>query len=46
MPISYMRLHSAELFEIVDFRKGDDGRDLRTPTNDSLYTRVLIKRKG
>lgn len=45
VPISYMRRHNAELFEIIDFRKGDDGRDLRTHTNDSLYTRVLIKRK-
>lgn len=45
VPISYMRRHNAELFDIIDFRKGDDGRDLRTPTNDSLYTRVLIKRK-
>lgn len=46
VPISYMRRHNAELFEIVDFRKGDDGRDLRTPTNDSLYTRVLIRRRN
>ena len=46
VPISYMRRHNAELFDIVDFRKGDDGRDLRTPTNDSLYTRVLIKRRN
>ena len=46
VPISYLRRHNAELFDIVDFRKGDDGKDLRTPTNDSLYTRVLIKRRN
>ena len=45
VPISYLRRHNKDLFEIVDFRKGDDGRDLRTPTNYSLYTRVLIKRR-
>lgn len=29
VPISYLRRHNAELFDIVDFRKGDDGKDYR-----------------
>lgn len=44
VPITFLHKYNPEQFEIVRFRKGDDGKDLRLP-NKSLYFRILIKNK-
>jgi len=47
VPISYLTKHNPEQFEIIKFRKGDDGKDLRYPVNGSMkepYNRILIQR--
>ena len=44
VPITFLHKYNPEQFEIIRFRKGDDGKDLRLP-NKSLYFRILIKNK-
>lgn len=45
VPITFLDKHNQNQFEIVGFRKGDDGKDLRINGKDK-FSRVLIKRKG
>lgn len=45
VPITFLDKHNQNQFEIVGFRKGDDGKDLRVGGKDK-FSRVLIKRKG
>lgn len=45
VPITFMDKYNQSQFEIVRFRKGDDGKDLRVDGKDKFH-RVLIKRKG
>ena len=45
VPITFMDKYNKNQFEIVGFRKGDDGKDLRVGGKDKFH-RVLIKRKG
>ena len=45
VPITFLDKHNQNQFEIVGFRKGDDGKDLRIGGKDK-FTRILIKRKG
>ena len=45
VPITFLDKHNQNQFEIVGFRKGDDGKDLRIDGKDK-FSRVLIKRKG
>ena len=44
VPITFLDKHNKNQFEIVKFRKGDDGKDLRVDGKDK-FNRVLIKRK-
>lgn len=44
VPITFLHKYNPDQFEIIRFRKGDDGKDLRLP-NKSLYFRILIKNK-
>lgn len=44
VPISFLCVYNPEQFEIVKFRKGDDGKDLMLP-NKQPYFRILIKKK-
>lgn len=44
VPITFLDKFNPEQFEIVRFRKGDDGRDLAI-NGKSLYFRVLIRAK-
>ena len=46
VPITFMYRLCPEQFEIVRFRKGDDGKDLRLPCGKEPYFRIIIKRKG
>lgn len=45
VPITFLHKHNPDQFEIVRFRKGDDGRDLRI-NGKSPYFRIVIRRKG
>ncbi len=44
VPITFLHKHNPEQFEIVGFRKGDDGRDLSI-NGKNPYFRILIKHK-
>ena len=44
VPITIINYYNPEQFEIIKFRKGDDGKDLRI-NGKELYTRILIRRK-
>lgn len=44
VPISFLSVYNPEQFEIVKFRKGDDGKDLML-SDRQPYFRILIKRK-
>lgn len=44
VPITFLHKYNPDQFEIVRFRKGDDGKDLRLP-HKSLYFRILIKNR-
>lgn len=44
VPITFLHKHNPNQFEIVQFRKGDDGRDLRI-NGKSPYFRIIIRRK-
>lgn len=45
VPITFLNKFDPEQFEIVKFRKGDDGKDLRV-NGKTPYFRILIKKKG
>lgn len=42
VPITFLNKFNPEQFEIVGFRKGLDGKDLRI-NGKSLFCRILIK---
>ena len=44
VPITFLHKYNPEQFEIVGFRKGDDGRDLSV-NGKNPYFRILIKHK-
>ena len=44
VPITFLNKYDPEQFEIIRFRKGDDGKDLRV-NGKAPYFRILIKRK-
>ncbi len=45
VPISFLDKYCPEQFEIVKFRHGDDGKDLRFSDGNSPYFRILIRHK-
>lgn len=45
VPISYLHKHNPNLFEIIRFRKGDDGKDLKIGGKDT-YFRILIRKRS
>ena len=45
VPISFLDRHNPEQFEIIRFRKGDDGKDLRVNGKEP-YFRIIIKNKS
>ncbi|QQM55643.1 adenine-specific methyltransferase EcoRI family protein [Rhodococcus pyridinivorans] len=44
VPITFLHKHNPEQFDIIRFRKGDDGKDLRI-NGKSPYFRIIIRRK-
>jgi hypothetical protein len=46
VPISFLDKYSPEQFEIVKFRHGTDGKDLRLPDGTCPYFRILIKHRS
>lgn len=44
LPLPFLKQYNPEQFEIVGFRKGNDGKDLRIGERE-LFSRVLIRRK-
>lgn len=44
VPITFLHKYNPDQFEIVKFRKGDDGKDLRI-NGKSTYFRILIRNK-
>lgn len=44
VPITYLDKHNPDQYDIVGFRKGDDGKDL-TVNGKVKYSRILIKKK-
>lgn len=44
VPITFLHKHNPRQFEIVRFRKGDDGKDL-TVNGKSPYFRIVVRRK-
>jgi hypothetical protein len=44
VPITFLGSYNPEQFEIVKFRKGDDGKDLMLEDKQP-YFRILIKRR-
>ena len=44
VPLSFMLKYNPEQFDIIRFRKGNDGKDLRVNGSDK-YTRIIIKRR-
>ena len=45
VPITFLHKHNPDQFEIIRFRKGDDGKDLSV-NGKSPYFRIIIRRKG
>ena len=45
VPLTFLQKYNNEQFEIVGFRKGDDGKDLMLANGKSLFIRILIKKK-
>lgn len=45
VPISFLNKYNPEQFEIVKFRHGDDGKDVRLPDGTTPYFRILIRHK-
>ena len=46
VPISFLDKYSPDQFQIVKFRHGNDGKDLRLEDGTCPYFRILIKHKG
>lgn len=46
VPISFLNKYSPEQFQIIKFRHGDDGKDLRLENGKCPYFRILIKHKN
>jgi len=44
VPITFLQKYNPEQFEIVGFRKGNDGKDLFLENGKSLFVRILIKK--
>lgn len=44
VPITFLHKHNPRQFEIVRFRKGDDGKDLRVK-GKSPYFRIIVRRR-
>lgn len=44
VPITFLDKYNPKQFEIVGFRKGEDGKDLKI-NGKTKYCRILIKRK-
>lgn len=44
VPITFLHKFNPEQFEIIGFRKGNDGKDLSI-NGKSTYFRILIKNK-
>jgi hypothetical protein len=45
VPITFLHKHNPDQFEVIRFRKGDDGKDLRIDGKPP-YFRIIISRKG
>jgi len=45
VPITFLGRYSPEQFEIIGFRYGNDGKDLRLKTGKCPYFRVLVRNK-
>ncbi len=45
VPISFLNKYNPDQFEIIKFRHGDDGKDLRLKDGTCPYFRVLIRHK-
>jgi len=46
VPMSFLYSYNPDEFEIIRFRHGDDGKDLRLADGRCPYFRILIKHKG
>lgn len=46
VPISFLGKYNPDQFEIVRFRHGDDGQDLKLEDGKTPYFRILIKHKS
>ena len=44
VPITFLNKHNPEQFEIIRFRKGDDGKDLRVNGKEP-YFRIIIRNR-
>ena len=44
VPITFLNKYNPDQFEIIRFRKGDDGRDLRVNGREP-YFRIVIQRR-
>ena len=44
VPITFLHKFNSEQFEIINFRKGNDGKDLRI-NGKAPFFRILVKRK-
>jgi len=45
VPISFLSKYNPDQFEIVKFRQGDDGKDLKLPDGKTPYFRILVRHK-
>jgi hypothetical protein len=45
VPISFLSKYNPDQFEIVRFRHGDDGKDVKLENGTSPYFRILIRHK-
>lgn len=45
VPITFLHKHNPDQFEVIRFRKGDDGKDLSI-NGKCPYFRIIIRRKG
>jgi len=45
VPISFIDKYSPEQFEIIKFRHGDDGKDLRFTDGSTPYFRIIIRHR-
>lgn len=46
VPIGFLGKWNPDQFQLIKFRKGDDGKDLRLPDGSCPYFRIVIRRKG